>query len=191
VLCLGSGLDTAFFRNDIGKCLWYDIDFPEVVELRRTLLPENERVRVLSGSVLKRETYAGIRLHGKVVVLAVGLLYYFTPAEIETLFSLLSEICPRFFMVAEVLSPRGVRITNKRVVNTCAGTKATWAVRNGRDLESLSPSLQVKELYPLFRKIRPAMNSGQRRLAFIADLLRLMSFAVLEVGNGSAKSGRR
>ena len=37
---LGCGLETAFYRNDDGHTHWYAVDLPDVMEYRKTLLPE-------------------------------------------------------------------------------------------------------------------------------------------------------
>jgi O-methyltransferase involved in polyketide biosynthesis len=52
VVQLGSGLDARFQRVDNGQVVWFDLDLPEVVSLRRQLLPESERDRYLASSIL-------------------------------------------------------------------------------------------------------------------------------------------
>src|SRR5690349_2067410 len=52
VLHLGCGLDGRFFRLRPGPgVLWYDIDYPEVAQLRERLYPSAERYQVLAASV--------------------------------------------------------------------------------------------------------------------------------------------
>ena len=52
IVSLGSGLDTRFDRVDNGKIRWYDIDFPEVIALRKQLIGEHPRVTSVSKSML-------------------------------------------------------------------------------------------------------------------------------------------
>lgn len=53
VVHIGSGLDTRFERVDNGTAEWYDLDLPEVVELRRRLIgDEGARHHLLACSVL-------------------------------------------------------------------------------------------------------------------------------------------
>jgi O-methyltransferase involved in polyketide biosynthesis len=47
LVSIGSGLDTRFFRIDNGQMQFYDLDLPEVVHIRRKLLPESDRNRFL------------------------------------------------------------------------------------------------------------------------------------------------
>src|SRR3712207_1901647 len=45
IVSVGCGLDTRFDRVDNGKIIWYNLDFPEVIEKRKLFFEENERVR--------------------------------------------------------------------------------------------------------------------------------------------------
>ncbi len=52
VVYVGCGLDTAFDRVDNGQVEWYDLDLPEVIEVRRRFLPETPRSHLIGCSVL-------------------------------------------------------------------------------------------------------------------------------------------
>jgi len=51
VVHVGCGLDTRFERVDNGQVEWYDLDLPEVMELRQRLLGEPTRSNSLACSV--------------------------------------------------------------------------------------------------------------------------------------------
>jgi O-methyltransferase len=52
VLHLGCGLDSRAFRLDVPETVrWYDLDFPDVIELRRRLYLERAGYRLLASSV--------------------------------------------------------------------------------------------------------------------------------------------
>jgi O-methyltransferase involved in polyketide biosynthesis len=52
VVNIGAGLDTTFYRVDNGRIHWYDLDLPAVINVRRQLLPEPERVTYIAKSLL-------------------------------------------------------------------------------------------------------------------------------------------
>ena len=52
VVALGEGLETQFWRVDNGRVRWLTVDLPEVVELRRRLLPESSRLRMIGCSAV-------------------------------------------------------------------------------------------------------------------------------------------
>ena len=53
VVNIGCGLDTRFSRIDDGKVEWYDLDFPEVIDVKKHFFQENDRYHFISSSVLE------------------------------------------------------------------------------------------------------------------------------------------
>ena len=54
VVHIGCGLDSRFERVDNGQVEWYDLDLPEVIELRRRFIgDEGKRYHLLACSVLE------------------------------------------------------------------------------------------------------------------------------------------
>ena len=53
VVALGEGLETQLWRVDDGRVQWVTVDLPDVIELRRRLLPAHPRTRTLATSVLE------------------------------------------------------------------------------------------------------------------------------------------
>ena len=48
VVSLGCGLDDRRRRVDNGTVRWFDLDLPEVIELRRRFLDETDRMRFIA-----------------------------------------------------------------------------------------------------------------------------------------------
>lgn len=98
VLHLGCGLDSRCKRVKIGAKKWYDIDFPEVIELRRKYFEPNAVYRMISSSVTDLSWLDEIDYHGEnVLVIAEGLSMYLTLDEMTTL---MSEFGRRFSKTA-------------------------------------------------------------------------------------------
>ena len=85
VVALGEGLETQFWRVDNGSVRWLTVDLPEVVELRRQLLPSDPRARTIAGSALDLGWMDEVDDAEGVLVTAQGLLMYFTPEEVHGL----------------------------------------------------------------------------------------------------------
>ena len=43
IVNLGCGLETLYHRNDNGEAMWFELDLPEVLELRAQYFPEQPR----------------------------------------------------------------------------------------------------------------------------------------------------
>lgn len=52
IVNFGAGLDTTFFRVDNGLIKWYDLDLPEVIEVRKRIIPESDRMKCIAKSLL-------------------------------------------------------------------------------------------------------------------------------------------
>ncbi len=87
VVNLGCGLDTRFFRIDDGKLAFYDLDLPEVIEIKKKLFSETDRYRYIASSVLN---YAWMdrlkeRHPGPFLFLAEGLFMYLPQEDVKKL----------------------------------------------------------------------------------------------------------
>jgi len=85
IIQLGCGLETAFSRNDNSKTKWYDVDLPDVIEYRKTLLPESKRERYIAADAFSDLWLTHIREeigNAPVLVMASGLFYYFEESKV-------------------------------------------------------------------------------------------------------------
>lgn len=86
VIHLGCGLDSRCRRVKAACKCWYDLDLPDVIELRRGYFPENERYRLISSSVTEPSWLDRIKYSGEsVLVIAEGLSMYLTREEMISL----------------------------------------------------------------------------------------------------------
>lgn len=85
---LGCGLETTYYRNDNGYTRWYAVDLLEVMEYRKTLLPEPERQAYIAGDSFSGDWITQIRLdapNAPILVTAGGLFYYFKDEQVLAL----------------------------------------------------------------------------------------------------------
>ncbi|MDI2131040.1 class I SAM-dependent methyltransferase [Yinghuangia seranimata] len=94
VVALGEGLETQFWRVDNGRLTWLSVDLPDIVELRRKLLPAEPRVRHVACSALDDRWMDEVDASRGVVVTAQGLLMYLKPAEVRLLIARCAERFP-------------------------------------------------------------------------------------------------
>ena len=92
---LGCGLETSFYRLDNGLALWYEVDLPEVIELRKNLVGKNERDISIAASIFDKNWLNIIRDSAgekSVCFTASGLFYYFKKSDVIELIRNLSSI---------------------------------------------------------------------------------------------------
>ncbi|MBN1874299.1 MAG: class I SAM-dependent methyltransferase [Anaerolineae bacterium] len=107
VVHIGCGLDTRFERvcselPDNSQMMWYDLDLPPVIELRRKLLEETPRYKMIAASALDLAWLDIVDVHpGKpFLFIAEGVFMYFPDAEMRRLVLVLRERSPKRHMSA-------------------------------------------------------------------------------------------
>ncbi len=116
VVQLGCGLETAFFRNDNGKNKWYDIDLPEVIAYRKTLLPESDRERYIAADAFSDEWLTQLRDElgsAPILVTASGLFYYFEEKRVLDLLKMLMSY-GNIELVFDAVNKKGMSMMRKK-----------------------------------------------------------------------------
>ena len=105
VVNLGAGLDTTFYRVDNGLIHWYDLDLPAVIDVRRELLPEPDRVTYIGKSIFDPSWCKDINTEGGVFMMAGGVLSWFEEPQVRQFFLMLADNFPDGEIVFNVSRP--------------------------------------------------------------------------------------
>ncbi len=137
IINLGAGLDTRIARMDSGFLKWYDLDLPDVIRFRSRFFSENERVRFISKSVLDTTWTEQIDIseNSKVIIIAEGLLMYFTEEEVAQIITLLANRFPGAHMFFDVVHSYFI---NKKISSTFL-----WGIDRAKDIEKLNSSIEL------------------------------------------------
>jgi O-methyltransferase involved in polyketide biosynthesis len=144
VVHIGCGLDSRFERVDNGQTEWYDLDLPDVIELRRKLIDgEGARHHFLACSAFDPAWLDTVSIHRQrpFLFLAEGVLMYFEEPQVKSLVLTLRERFPDAELVFDAFSPFFVWANNRRVARTKVGARCHWALQRGRDLERWSEGI--------------------------------------------------
>ena len=90
VLHLGCGLDSRNQRVSAKENMWYDVDFPQVIEERRKYYAESDRYRMISSSVTDPDFLNQIPADTALIVME-GISMYLKPEELAALLRNLKE----------------------------------------------------------------------------------------------------
>jgi O-methyltransferase involved in polyketide biosynthesis len=114
VIALGEGFDTQFWRVDDGRLRWLTVDLPEVVAVRREVLPDGPRVRTLAGSVADMQWSAQVDRDRPVIITAQGLLPYFERSEVHRVLTAWARLLPGAWLLFDAVTPhlQAVRLRN-------------------------------------------------------------------------------
>jgi O-methyltransferase involved in polyketide biosynthesis len=173
VVHIGCGLDTRFERVDNGQVEWYDLDFPEVIALRRELISgEGERYHLLGCSAFDSAWLATVGVHRPrpFLFLAEGVLMYCEEAQVKSLVLALRAQFPGAELVFDAFSPYLVRMNNLRMRLSKVGARYHWALKRGADLERWSEGICLLDEWNYFSRPEPRLAHVQwvRHIPFLA-----------------------
>jgi O-methyltransferase involved in polyketide biosynthesis len=94
VLELGAGLDTRIFRVDPPPTVdWYDVDFPEVIALRKQVVPAHPNVHAIGADLTNPEWMTEVPADRPTVIVADGLVAFLSQ---DSFVSLLDRLVNHF-----------------------------------------------------------------------------------------------
>ena len=148
VVQLGAGLDARYER--LGRpavTAWYDLDLPEVIALRRQLLPESGN-HYLGSSMLDESWMQTAAAHGKpVLLLCEGVLMYFDAATVKDYLATLARHLPQAMFVFDIVPPFLVGKAKKHDALGKMGEDVPefqWSLKDNRELEQWLPGLKLE-----------------------------------------------
>ncbi|MBB5936570.1 class I SAM-dependent methyltransferase [Streptomyces zagrosensis] len=143
VLHLGCGLDTRAFRIDPGPSVqWFDVDYPEVIDLRRQLFPDRQGCEAIGSSVTDPMWLAEIKGDLPVLVVAEGLFMYLKEDEGKELVRRILDHFPSGQLVFDGLSRRGVQLQKLNKAVQAAKAKVYWGFDSCAELEAIDSRLR-------------------------------------------------
>ena len=177
VINLGCGLDNTGRACDNGNCKIYNIDLPDVIELRNCLLPAGPRERNLALDLNDPAWMDAIDADpvDGTVLFAAGVFYYFTTQQVQRLVTAMAECFSGGRLAFDGAGKTAVKLMLKTWVKQ-AGIKdvgAYFSVKDAKaELERWSPLLSVSSRGYMqgYRKLEgPGVKPIHRLLAKIAD----------------------
>ena len=159
VLHLACGLDARALRLGApagGR--WFDLDLPNVVELRQGLLPEPEGYRLLSGSVTEPDWSARIPSDAPVLVIAEGLIEYLSPDRTRRLLDRLDVHYPLGGEIIFDTVPGWVSVAAR------AHGVPMFGMNDPRTPERWNPGLRLVREYPLVAEYADVPEWGYRTM---------------------------
>ncbi|MFN2557630.1 MAG: class I SAM-dependent methyltransferase, partial [Nitriliruptorales bacterium] len=146
VLHLGCGLDSRVLRLDpSAKVGWYDVDYPEVIELRRRVYGEyahRKSYRMIGSSVVEPGWLDEVDADRPVVVVAEGLVQYLNKDDLVALLERITDRFPTGRIGFDAWNSLAARLAPlQRQLRAIGGKTAGWGIDDPRELAHLVPRL--------------------------------------------------
>lgn len=149
VVYLGCGLDTRVSRiNPPASVDWYDVDYPEVMEVRKNFYADSAHYKMLAFSITDAAWLAQTPNDRPTLIMAEGVLEYLTAEDAKTLLLRLTERFAQGQMVFDVMSARAIKMSKKYSADKW-GVK--WGIDDTSEIEKWNPKLKKLNEISLFK----------------------------------------
>jgi len=145
VLHCGCGLDTRFDRIDDGRVVWFDLDLPQVVDLRRRFFEETDRYQMLASSVTELEWVDRIPTGHPVMLVAEGLFMYIREEDLQALVRKLAASFPGCEIAFDAFSTLTARNVGRHPSLRKTGARIHWGIDDPRALEAWAEGIALLE----------------------------------------------
>jgi O-methyltransferase involved in polyketide biosynthesis len=145
VLHLGCGLDSRVLRCKPTKGEWYDLDFPDVIELRKKFYNETEHYHMLASSVTDPAWISQVKEHDPACIIAEGLLMYLHEAEVKRLFENLAVAFPASEIAFDAYSRLTASSANNHPSIKKTGARLHWGIDDARQIEGWHSGFKLLE----------------------------------------------
>jgi len=151
VINLGCGLDTSFSHLDNGKINWYDLDFKEVIDLRKEVFESEKRNIMIASSVFDYSWLNKIeQKENPTLVIAEGLLFYLEMDQVKELLNKTVDYFPNVTFLLELVGPVMVGRAKyndsiSRINHNDNIPEFKWSLWNSRGFEKWNKSLKLEK----------------------------------------------
>jgi O-methyltransferase involved in polyketide biosynthesis len=184
VVNFGAGLETTFQRVDEGTVQWVNIDLPDVVALRQKLIPDSKREKTIAKSIFDFSWMDDISRLTKgraLMFMAAGVLCYFEPQEVKSLFRKLAETYPRSHVIFDSMSWLPAWGSNREIKKSMknsqmdSSTLVKWHLKKASGLRKWLDTIKIIEAYPMLSRV-PAKNDFNKKERLQIKIVSLFRF---------------
>jgi O-methyltransferase involved in polyketide biosynthesis len=146
VLQVGCGMDSRAFRvNPPASVQWFDVDYPDVIALRRQLFPECDAYHLIGAPLEDLRWLDEVPRDRPGLLIAEGVLHYLGETEVKALLNAVVAHFPSGQMIFDICNSMIV----KRAGSNVGGTGATykWGLDDPQDIRQLEPRLELIKEY--------------------------------------------
>lgn len=164
VVYLGCGLDARARRVNVPSKLWYDLDFPQVIEIKKQLYEETTNYRYIPSSVTDWGWMDKIECgRNPVLVIAEGLLMYLHEQDIKLLFIKMRDKFKDVIFIFDAYSTLTAKHAKNHPSLKRTGATIHWGIDSPATIESFGSGIShIKTIYLTDGKAIQDLPSGYR-----------------------------
>lgn len=145
ILHVGCGMDSRVERVGTQGHLWYDVDFPEVIDERRKYYKETKEYHMLESDARENVWIQTLPKDKKAIVVMEGVSMYFEPSELKQLLRNLSEHFTEIKLMLDCYTVFGAKASKYKNPINEVGVTLVHGIDNAKELEDNTGLRFVKE----------------------------------------------
>lgn len=128
VIHLGCGLDSRVLRVKDYSGVWYDVDFPEVIEERKLHYKESDEYKMIGCNIKDTSLSSVIPRGDEAIVILEGVSMYLPPEELRGIYSDLSSHFSRLYLLVDCYSVRAARLSKYKNPTNEVGVREFYGI---------------------------------------------------------------
>jgi O-methyltransferase involved in polyketide biosynthesis len=161
VVHIGCGLDTRYERIGNNRVEWFDLDVPEVMELRNKLISTNAtHYHSITSSVFETNWLVELQPFRSrpFLFIAEGVFPYFEEMQVKELFLHLHDRFPGCEVVCDAHTPFVIWADNLHLAIARVKARLKWKLRDPRDVESWGKDFHLLDEWNYYAEDEPLMK---------------------------------
>lgn len=153
VIHLGCGLDSRYLRIKRDNLLWYDIDFENVINLRKQFYSNNKQYQMIGKSVTNLSWLDEVNTNNQnILIIAEGLTMYLSEKELMKLIKGINNKFANATIVFDAYSKKAVKISKLKNPVNKMNAKIKWGMNNPNEFTMLNKNLKFIKAYSIKNK---------------------------------------
>lgn len=149
VIHLGCGLDSRCLRVNQNFNKWYDVDYENVIDIRKKFYDENTKYKMIGSSVTDYKWLDEIPNNDNVLIVSEGLTMYLSEEEIRSLLSHINGKLDSVHLLFDAYTKKGVRLSKIKNPVKQMNAKIKYSLDNPKEFLSLNENLKYVATHPI------------------------------------------
>ena len=170
VVNIGCGLDDRYSRiKNAQEAIFYELDIPETIKLRRELIPTRENQTLIPKSAFEVEWLDALKekhLDSSFIFIAEGVFMYFPEEKVKGLLCAIATLFSGASIIFDGLSKYLSHHSDKHDTLRNSQAVFAWGVDDNHAFESWHPQLKLDKIFYIMHGMRP-YNFMVRLISYI------------------------
>jgi O-methyltransferase involved in polyketide biosynthesis len=146
IVYLGVGLETAYYRLNNQDVLFYEVDLPEVIDIRRSILGEQENEILIDGDMFDMLWINKINKSFPSLLIVSGVFQYFTEDKVVQFITNIKTTLKDVELIFDAANETGIKYANNYVKKTGnANALMYFYVNDGMDFARKTGTILIEE----------------------------------------------